>query len=79
MMDVTKSKWYNVAEKIKFRIDVVKDKFKYSGCKTGFLSGKKLNGLHYHFGKSNSLRNLDRFFTPGIVNGFISFELDYFF
>ena len=40
MMDVTKSKWYNVAEKIKFRIDVVKDKFKYSGCKTGFLSGK---------------------------------------
>ena len=77
MMDVTKSKWYNVAEKIKFRIDVAK--VKYPSGKTGFLSGKKLNGLHYHFGKSNYLRNLDRFFTPGIVNGFISFELDYFF
>ena len=77
MMDVTKSKWYNVAEKTKFRIDVAK--VKYPIGKTGFLSGKKLNGLHYHFGKSNSLRNLDRFFTPGIVNGFISSVLGYLF
>ena len=43
------------------------------------LSGKELNGLHYHFGKSNFLRALHRFFTPGIVNGFISSGLGYFF
>ena len=77
MMDVTKSKWYNVAENIKFRIDVAK--VKYPIGKTGFLSGKELNGFHYHFGKSNSLRALHRFFAPGIVNGFISSGLGYFF
>ena len=69
----------NAAGKSRFRIDVAKGKVKYPGGKTGFLSGKELNGLHYHFGKSNSLRDLHRFFTPGIVNGFISSGLGYFF
>ncbi|MBR2492164.1 MAG: RHS repeat-associated core domain-containing protein, partial [Paludibacteraceae bacterium] len=69
----------NAAGKSRFRIDVAKGKVKYPGGKTGFLSGKELNGLHYHFGKSNSLRALHRFFTPGIVNGFISSGLGYFF
>ena len=69
----------NATGKSRFRIDVAKGKVKYPGGKTGFLSGKELNGLHYHFGKSNSLRDLHRFFTPGIVNGFISFGLGFFF
>ena len=69
----------NAAGKSRFRIDVAKGKVKYPGGKTGFLSGQELNGLHYHFGKSNSLRALHRFFTPGIFNGFISSGLGYFF
>lgn len=69
----------NAAGKSKFIIDVAKGKVKYPGGKTGFLSGKELYGLHYHFGKTNSLRELHRFFTPGVVNGFISSLLDYLF
>ena len=65
----------NAAGKSRFRIDVAKGKVKYPGGKTGFFIGKELNGLHCHFGKSNSLRDLHRLFTPGIVNGFISFPL----
>ena len=69
----------NVAGKSRFRIDVGKGKVKYPGGKTGFLNGKELNGLHYHFGGSNSLRDLHRFFTPGIVNGVFSSGLGYLF
>ena len=69
----------NAAGKSRFRIDVSKGKIKYPRGKTGFLSGKELNGVHYHFGASNSLRSLHRFFVPGIVNGLLSSGLSYFF
>jgi len=39
---------YNNAKgKSRFRVDVAKGKVKYPDGKTGFLSGKELNGLHY--------------------------------
>jgi hypothetical protein len=69
----------NTAGKSRFRIDVANGKVRYRGNKPGFLSGQELNGLHYHFGKSKSLREAHRFFTPGIINGFVAFGLGYFF
>ena len=69
----------NAAGKSRFRIDVATGKVRYRGNKPGFLSGKELNGLHYHFGKSKSLRETHRFFTPGIINGFVAFGLGCFF
>ena len=62
----------NAKGKSIFRIDIAKGTVKYYRGAEGFLKGQNLMGLHFHYGATNGLRSLHRFFMPGVVQGFLS-------